>query len=308
MKKRLLALAIASIALCSCGSTPPETPEAQPPTPQGPTSYNIVIDYYENKSSFFDSVEETVDAGESFTLNLPNHDFQRVVNLLVNGVDKRSEMVGDSLTLTNITRDTNIKVYYALAIPYVSTEQAPIIDGNIDDVYNNATTYTTSHYEDNLIPAHPDAEIQVMWNETGLYFMGLIYDEDVNALDRCNLWVSETYKPNTSESDDYSAYPSDGNYAVCINTEGQNLLYTALDITPYWQRAVQKVTGGYFVEVYMPVIGTKPLQAGNSIGLDFSVDYYSSSSTSRQYYSYWMGLGAYWSNVGALAQVLLLAP
>lgn len=307
MKKTLFAIALASITLCSCGSTPPgNTPPAEPPAP---IEHTVSISYWEQATLVFYD-EQTVEQGNDITIAFQGYDNPyTIVSVLVDGEEQLAHLSNGSLTLNDVAKDTNVSVKYGLGIPYVAPSNAPVIDGQADDIYDKATSfYCTNWSDEDYMLNQLEAEIKVVWNETGLYFLGIISDADVNALDRCNFWVSETYNPNSI--DDYSPYPKDGNYGIFINPEADNLLYTSLDVSSYWTSSATKFESGYIVEVYMPVIGDNPLVAGNSIGFDISVDYYSSSSTDRQFYAYWMGLtgtwGNYWNCVGALAEVKLL--
>ncbi len=303
MKKTLFTLALASTMLCACGSTPPDnTPPAGPPTP---IEHTISITYW-NKTTQVYSDEKTVEKGDDITIEFEEYENPYIiVNVLVNGENKTSALSNGSLTLNDVARDTNITVHYGLGIPYVAPANAPVIDGQIDDIYDKATSFYCTNWSDSIYQFNQSqAEIKVVWNETGLYFLGMISDADVTAWDRCNFWVSETYSPNNDG--DYSAFAYDGNYAICINPEADNLLYTQLDVSDYWTSAATKLADGYIVEVFMPVIGNNPLVAGNSIGFDISVDYCISSTTDRQYYAYWMGQGKYWSQISALVEVKLL--
>lgn len=186
-------------------------------------------------------------------------------------------------------------------ITYVAEANAPIIDGNIDEVWETAEALYTSKLGDGMIYEEKGSYGKVLWNEKGFYFLAEVMDKTINNLDRINIWVSEVY---TSENIPYSSVPDDGNYSFCITPMCENMVYTPLDVSQYWTAKTNRSDTGYIIEVYMPVIGTSDLVEGNYMGLDISLDRYN-TSTERDYYEYWNGGGKYWSNVGALKKMKL---
>lgn len=192
---------------------------------------------------------------------------------------------------------------------YVSVENAPTIDGQIDE--DNEPWY--DGYNDLYIEQSDGAAagiVYILWNETGLYFLAEITDPNVNNTDRCNFWVSETYY----EGRQAAAYPFvDGAYFLCVNSN--NTMYDYRDpdafegnsgIPEGYQTATSVVSDGYIVEAYVPLTGELPLEKGNSIGFDCSIDNFETEGADREGYRYWAGLGAYWENPTMLGEIFLV--
>lgn len=195
------------------------------------------------------------------------------------------------------------------SIVYVSSENAPVIDGEFDDVWRSIPAlYTANVYNHNTQKAFSEefAYLKVMWNEEGMYFLGVVFDSEILESDRFNIWFSEVY---TTQDKDYSSNANDGNYAICINPYAENLVYTNLDVADFWTAASDISDGAYIVEVFIPVLGETPLQENTMVGLDVSVDYFTrngSIDSDRDYYANWYGASNYWSNVGALKPMKLI--
>ena len=300
MKKRLITLM--SLVMCgvmllgmmaACGSK----------------TWEVKVKNVSNGGSIHIS-KNLVENGGSVEIDIvPEKDYS-ISELRVNGVQRASNVVNNKLNITNITENIYIEATFEVGVRYVDTNKAPLIDGEIDDVWSNAIPFVVSKVYDNKggigeseINHFTSSQVQVLWNETGLYYLAHIYDFNITELDRCNIWVSEVYSNVTSH---YSASASAGNYAICVNPDGLNLLYTGIDVSRYWTVATKKYKDYmYVVEIFMPVIGTNSLKEGNKIGLDISVDFYN-STTNRDVCINWWANGKYWLYVKDLRPVTLL--
>lgn len=301
MKKLImLIITITLFSLASCGGNSPRESEAVK------QEYTITV-LNKTDGGVVTADKSKVFSGEDVCLMITSESGWYLDGLLINGEQKVSEVNGSSYKIENISKRTLIEAEFSKGVVYVSENEKPTVDGEIDQVWYNSAKFNTAFHisEGNNMqgPLYKDSEIRVMWNETGLYFLARVYDMTVMAYDRCNFWVSEVYSNKTQP---YSSKAEDGNYAMCINPDGQNICYTNLDISNYWTVGTTQTVDGYIVEVFVPVLGKNPLVVGGQIGFDVSVDYYSGSSE-RDIYSYCFGLGCYWENVGALKALTLIA-
>jgi len=249
---------------------------------------------------------------ETVTFTVTADDEYEIDYFKINGQEKSLNTLGQ-YTLSKPYEDITVDVKFSKVnedgIVYVSSTAAPIIDGTIDLVWGSAPAF----YAGNIHNHNTDepfteefAYLKVLWNETGMYFLGVVYDSTIVDSDRVNIWFSEVY---TDVEQNYSSNKKDGNYAICINPEGENLLYTKLDVSSFWDAQVSKEENYYVVEIFMPRIGDKELVEGAYVGLDLSVDYFTRNGeidNDRDYYANWYGAGNYWSNVGALKPMKLL--
>ena len=188
---------------------------------------------------------------------------------------------------------------------YVSIEEAPVIDGIYDDVWENAEPVITGEGGYWTV-----GEISVIWNETGLYLFAKVHDTTLNISDRCNFWVSETYY-NVG----YYNYPDlDGAYYLCLNPEGENQYYISSNVSPLkyddmqgkYQVATQIQENVYYIELYVPLTGKNDLFLHNSIGFNVSVDDYLTEGGERDSYSYWCATGSYWENPATCGEMILV--
>lgn len=315
--KRLLSMLL-SLCVIGCGmaaacDTSSENGATEPSIET--TQYTITLP--ENIVGGSLSVDKTVvNSGESVCITVAADSGYVLKSLTANGIAQTVSGNGQAV-LSNITGDVVLAVEFELlqeeGIVYVALEDAPKIDARVDKVWDNVPAfYAENVHRDNSKEEFLEepAYLKVMWNETGMYFLGYIYDADVVSADRFNIWFSEVY---TDAVGDYSTDSSDGNYAICVNPRGENLLYTKMDISQYWTVDTREIQDGYLVEIFVPKLGNVALQEGNLVGLDLSVDYYSledyevtSGEPKRDFYTNWYGKGNYWTNVGALKPMKLL--
>lgn len=192
---------------------------------------------------------------------------------------------------------------------YISTENAPIIDGEIDEVWFKGSTHIATSETITSTGEVTYGMITILWNETGLYFLGCVIDTTVNLSDRCNLWVSETY----FEEENEDTYPNvSGSYFLCLNPKGENL-YSAPDSwedgfmwTVEYKIAGKETESGYTVEAYVPLTGTSALEKGAYIGFDVSIDSYLGKDAERDDYVNWNGEGWYWQKPSSLGKIRLI--
>ena len=214
-----------------------------------------------------------------------------------------------------------MEMYYAKAdadlgyAEYVSIEHAPKIDGVIDDVWDLGVSGVSTNGYRQVLEDNTTAIVDIMWNETGLYFLARITDYSVNSDDRVNLWVSErrltlgeTYEEN------FSVYPVvDGAYFLCLNPAGvdhgfNNYRFGELevDMEGKFTAIGEETPMGYIVEVYVPLTGESPLKLNNSIGFDVSVDNYLQEGEECNSFATWAYVGEYWSFPRELGEVVLV--
>lgn len=250
--------------------------------------------------------------GESCTVTIAPETGYVLTSFKVNGEEKKSEVVEGVYTIESVQNGVFLDVEFSPSFTYVSKTNAPVLDGEIDEVWDTATTlYVNKIYEDNGTWSESDhAWAKVLWTEEGFYYLGYVYDSTVVASDRFNFWVSETYVYADSKDDTripYSSNIKDGNYSICINPQGEHLYYSGANIAQYWDdKSTAKITeDGYVVEIFVPCQSVASLSEGMEIGFDMSVDYYATATGERNACVNWNGAGWYWSNIGALRKVVL---
>ena len=323
MKKVLLFLmAFIVFAVCACNgktSTMTSESEGESVSVSGeelseftPERLTVTINQLSQIGGRVMADKTDLEYGESVTITVTLEEGYQIEYFRVNNLDVELDENNQyvvSYAVYNITVSAKFRTIGEDNIIYVSKENAPKIDGEIDAVWKNAPTfYINNIYNHNNSEVFSEeiAYLKALWNEAGMYFLGVVYDSNVLESDRFNIWFSEVY---TNQTKEYSANRKDGNYAICINPNAENLLYTSLDISAYWTADSIINNNGYLVEIFVPVLGETPLQENATVGLDVSVDYFSKNGSidnDRDYYANWYGVSNYWSNVGALKEMKLI--
>lgn len=304
--------------------------------------YDVVIYSLKGEGNItFD--KQKVQEGDSLTITIQaSYGFQ-LSSIKINNVEYIENVANGQLCIENVTENITIRAVFeeVAYAAYVAESNAPVIDGVVDSVWDNSYTFAAKNqYLDNAeggatFTYEEIGYTKVMWNESGLYFLGVVYDNDLVYGDVCNFWVSEEYLESIHITDKetgktvhakYSTDPTDGRYAMTVAVDGNNYLYTGFDVTQYWTCGTQVTDFGYVIEIFMPRMGSKSLTAGNAIGFDVSIDYRSGEAASRDYYANWNGFiykcafggcpvagyvggnHGYWQSPAALAKVILLGP
>lgn len=281
---------------------------------------------YEGGSVTFD--KEYAEYGESILMTVePNQGYSI---LRVMDDDCTVSLKAEKYYRFNFTDTTDIKVWFTRDedesidynyIHYVKEENVPVLDGKIDPVWNNVPTLTLERINETNGTYIEDANawVKILWTEKGFYYLANVHDSSLVAMDKVNFWVSERYlEPHydagfTIIKVPYSNLASDGNYSICLDITGNNVHYSGINIENYWdQNSTVKITDyGYIAELFVPCLSETSLYEGMEIGFDVSVDYYSNpNSTSvdsdRDAYSFWGGIGHYWSDISGLVKMTLI--
>ncbi len=165
-------------------------------------------------------------------------------------------------TLTAIEAQSYVDIPYSAA--------APVVDGVIDDVWEDASMVTTN------VLVEGDAEgakgdFRVLWDDTHLYVLAEVTDPVLDA-ENSNAWEQDSVEvfvdPGNTKSGAYK--PSDGQYRISF----ENLTSINGDLSVIGESlesAAVVVDGGYLVEVSIDLVGMTP-EPGAFIGLEFQVN------------------------------------
>lgn len=193
-------------------------------------------------------------------------------------------------------------------VGYVDEAEAPVIDGTVDEVWNDASQlYTSSGYA------------SVLWNEDGLYYLATVWDSTMCSKDMCAFWISEDYNLNKrwiewyypSNECTYDADGKSGAYYVQVFSNGDyNVSCNGSEKYADVEIAVTRNerANEWIVEVYVPHMGENTLLKENSrVGFEFSIDDYDSIFDTRASTSKWMSHHnwPYRENYTALGKIIL---
>lgn len=183
----------------------------------------------------------------------------------------------------------------------------PVIDGEIDEIWSTTAKQELVCDADGLdITA---AYTQILWDETGYYFLAYVEDcslteNDEQARNSVDFWVSEM---NTKEGN-YDTDPGDWHF--CMSSDGHEGYFTGNpDVLTKRDAEVGFTDKGYIVEFYVPYLSGVAPKEGHTIGYTVSVnDDYDNDGT-RDGYVFWSVTDAsneYWAKTIALPAVTLV--
>ena len=191
----------------------------------------------------------------------------------------------------------------------------PEIDGVIDQVWGDADRMYGSYWGDttegleNLSIVNSYASL--MWDADGLYLLGVMYDttvpeEDIDARNSIDFWVSETYTADTVFDS------ADGDWHYCKASTGEEVYYCGNE-TVYEEAttAVAVYDDHYVVEIFCPwqTEGFAPA-IGTKIGFTVSFNDDIDLDGGRDSYAYWETTedsGSYWAETRALPKIEFVA-
>ncbi len=207
-----------------------------------------------------------------------------------------------AMTTTTMADDTGLVSNAAKATV------APVIDGEIDDIWNytDPQTVDTSASDGVEVSA---AYTKILWDDTGLYFLAVVTDDsitdnDKDARNSVDFWISEKH----TKTDGFAA--DAGDWHFCKASDGTEVYYTGNEkIYDVAESYVNVTSDGYVIEFYAPFLSDITPAVGTKIGYTVSVNDDVDGDGVRDGYSYWSVTaedGAYWSNTKALCDVTLV--
>lgn len=193
----------------------------------------------------------------------------------------------------------------------------PKIDGKIDSVWKKSTKMQGNHIND-MYGTTIDTETyagdltssyaQMLWSEEGLYFIGVVFDttiteDDTNARNSVDFWVSEK---NTKEM----GYQDDGDWHYCIASDGTEYQYIGNHkIDDDVETAVKVYKNKYVVEMFVPYQSEFKAKEGTVIAVNVSFNDDFDGDGVSDVCTYWNlneESKVYWVNTAALAEVKLV--
>ena len=221
-----------------------------------------------------------------------------------------------ALALCSVVASMTVSVAAETAAKAPEATIKPAIDGVIDEAWSNADKMYGEVWGDQTEglenPSIVNSYASLMWDNDGLYLLGVVYDtnipdaEDVEARNSIDFWVSETY------TDDTTFDAADGDWHYCKASTGEEVYYcgneTVYDeattaVAVYDEFYVVEIFCPWQTEGFAPAIGTK---IGFTVSFNDDIDL----DGGRDAYAYWKTTedsGAYWSETLALPEIEFVA-
>ena len=220
-----------------------------------------------------------------------------------------------ALALCSVVASMTVSVAAETAATAPEATIKPTIDGVIDEAWLNAEKMygdvwgsTTEGLEN---PSIVSSYASLMWDNDGLYLLGVVYDtniptEDIEARNSVDFWVSETYTA------DVTFDGADGDWHYCKASTGEEVYYCGNEtvyeeattaVAVYDEFYVVEIFCPWQTEGFAPAIGTK---IGFTVSFNDDIDL----DGGRDAYSYWKTTedsGSYWSETLALPEIEFVA-
>ena len=201
------------------------------------------------------------------------------------------------------------------------TNKPPIIDGEIDKVWETTPFYYAMHRENtsevgekSKVNPIEGSYAKILWDEKHYYLLGVVYDTtlseagftDWNSVD---FWISEK---NTQV---YGWDEDEGDYCYCITDDGTQVVQQHKDGSKVYgkefdgsKQSVVNYGDHYVVEIKIPWQSDVVVESGDEIGFTVSFNDDMDGDGERDAYTYWASErnGKYWSNTNALVSVELV--
>ena len=176
--------------------------------------------------------------------------------------------------------------------------ELPVIDGEIDAIWENADKIETLYSGDEWDPELcASGYAKILWTETNVYMLAVVKDEtlptfDDGARNGVDMWMSEL----DTMTDNYDS--DAGDWIYCLSSTGTEVHYTGNDLVYSASLTAIKLTDdGYVMEITLPWMSKQEMSEGHVIGFTFAInddadldgerDTYCFSAINREDYSFW---------------------
>lgn len=187
----------------------------------------------------------------------------------------------------------------------------PVIDGEIDEIWDTTAKQIIENDADGV--DFTDAYTQILWDESGFYFLAYVEDptlteNDENAANSVSFWVSETH----TRANNY--YTDPGDWAYTVSSDEYEVFFQGKEEEQQnrkFEVGILPLRLGYIIELYMPYLGNTAPAQGNQIGFNATVNDDVNNDGVRDGYAYWSrsdASAAYWSETLALNTITLVGP
>lgn len=230
------------------------------------------------------SLEQLARAADSTTLELRT-DEQRnefALKVGISGIPPLNQIIGPASQIQRLSREARAetaarKLQQQQAATILPAPGAPVIDGQVDDVWNNARSYPLANvlYAPDGSTNLPAADYRALWDETNLYVLVNVTDHTLQhdpALSWHNNDSVELYlDADNSKLADYGQ--TDFQYSFNWDKTSPQMQELKHDRVEGVQYALVTTDEGYRLEIKLPwsTLGTQP-SVGGRIGLDVQVN------------------------------------
>lgn len=169
-------------------------------------------------------------------------------------------------------QDTNTAYYGDLTLAKPSqlataVYGTPVVDGKIDDIWNNAKAITTNTWVTGNSGA--TAKVRTMWDNDNLYVLTEVTDSGLNK-SSANAYEQDSVEVFIDQNDNKTTSYEKDDYQIRVNYDNEQS-FGSTGKPEGFQSATSKTSTGYIIEEKIPVTAVK-VENGTIMGFDVQVN------------------------------------
>lgn len=169
-------------------------------------------------------------------------------------------------------QDTNTAYYGDLTLSKPSqlttaVYGTPVVDGNIDDIWNNAKAIATNTWVTGTSGA--TAKVRTMWDNSNLYLLIEVADSCLNK-SSANNYEQDSVEVFIDQNDNKTTSYEKDDYQIRVNYDNEQS-FGSTGKPDGFQSATSKTSTGYVIEEKIPITAVK-VEDGTIMGFDIQVN------------------------------------
>ena len=157
---------------------------------------------------------------------------------------------------------------------YCKTEYSPIIDGDIDEIWDYADELSGINYNYDSSIASSSGYAKVLWNETNLFLLAVVSIEDTEEISTDNFIDGVIFRVSETSSSEltFRTLSGDWEYGITSNGTAFNVLAKDLPMKTTYKTKWNEKAKQYIVELHVPLQTYRlNLEENDSIAFNFFI-------------------------------------
>lgn len=157
---------------------------------------------------------------------------------------------------------------------YCKTEYSPIIDGDIDEIWDYADELSGTNYNYDSSIASASGYAKVLWNETNLFLLAVVNIENTEEISTDNFIDGVIFRVSETSSSEltFRTLSGDWEYGITSNGTAFNVLAKDLPMKTTYKTKWNEKANQYIVELHVPLQTYRlNLEENDSIAFNFFI-------------------------------------